>query len=217
MSADTPAGFAAAGSDPGSVSRMGQASFRVNSPTVVSETVDREVVMIHLDTGNYYSLRSTGALIWDALERGATVESITSALGATSHNGSDVGAVVGSFVDELMTEELIVPADRSGTRVPPRRSSSLPTRSNRRCSRSTPICSTSSCWIRCTRSTRQRDGHDRAMTHDAATADVDVAVAQLDSVLNDARSAFARAVSAVGVIESVRRDRRRPGSHPLRR
>jgi Coenzyme PQQ synthesis protein D (PqqD) len=90
---------------------MGSTSFRVNSPTVVSETVDREVVMIHLDTGNYYSLRSTGALIWDALERGATVESITSALDATSHNGSDVGVVVGSFVDELMTEELIVPTD----------------------------------------------------------------------------------------------------------
>ncbi len=102
--------FAAPGSGPGSVSRMGQVSFRVNSPTVVSETVDREVVMIHLDTGNYYSLRSTGALIWDALEHGATVESITSALGAASHNGSDVGAVVSSFVHELMTEELIVPS-----------------------------------------------------------------------------------------------------------
>ena len=46
---------------------MESTAFRVNSPTVVSETVDREVVMIHLDTGNYYSLRSTGALIWDAL------------------------------------------------------------------------------------------------------------------------------------------------------
>ena len=91
---------------------MESAAFRVNSPTVVSETVDREVVMIHLDTGNYYSLRSTGALIWDALERGATVASITAALDATAHNGADVGAVVGSFVDELMAEELIVPAGR---------------------------------------------------------------------------------------------------------
>ena len=94
---------------------MGSASFRVNSPTVVSETVDQEVVMIHLDTGNYYSLRSTGALIWDALERGATVESITSALDANSHNGSDIGAVVGSFVNELRAEELIVPADNPAT------------------------------------------------------------------------------------------------------
>lgn len=89
---------------------MGTASFRVNTPTVVSETVDREVVMIHLDSGNYYSLRSTGALIWDALERGATVHSITTALDSTSHNGADIGAVVGSFVDELMSEQLIVPA-----------------------------------------------------------------------------------------------------------
>jgi len=92
---------------------MESAAFRVNSPTVVSETVDREVVMIHLDTGNYYSLRSTGALIWDALERGATVASITAALDATAHNGADVGAVVGSFVDELMSEALIVPAGPS--------------------------------------------------------------------------------------------------------
>jgi hypothetical protein len=51
---------------------------------------------------------------------------------------------------------------------------------------------------------RVKDGRNHAMTHDAATADADVAVAQLDSVLTDARSAFARAVSAVGVIESVR-------------
>ena len=34
---------------------MESARFRVNSPTVVSETVDGEVIMIHLDTGNYYS------------------------------------------------------------------------------------------------------------------------------------------------------------------
>jgi len=97
---------------------MESAAFRVNSPTVVSDTVDREVVMIHLDTGNYYSLRSTGALIWDALERGATVASITAALDATAHNGADVGAVVGSFVDELMSEALIVhagPSDASSS------------------------------------------------------------------------------------------------------
>jgi Coenzyme PQQ synthesis protein D (PqqD) len=85
--------------------------FRVNSPTVVSETVDGEVVMIHLDTGNYYSLRGTGAFIWDALERGATVESINAALLGGAHNGTDVKAHLGSFIDQLATEELIVPTD----------------------------------------------------------------------------------------------------------
>jgi hypothetical protein len=43
------------------------------------------------------------------------------------------------------------------------------------------------------------------MTPDSVTADVDadVAVAQLDDVLSHARSAFARAASAVGVVEWV--------------
>ena len=42
------------------------------------------------------------------------------------------------------------------------------------------------------------------MTPDAATAGVDVAVAQLDTALDHARTAFARAVSAVGSHDSVR-------------
>src|SRR6266849_5975064 len=92
---------------------MESVRFRVNSPTVVSETVDGEVVMIHLDSGNYYSLRSTGAVIWDAIERGVSLGAITSAFDATSHNGTDVGMQVGSFVEELTAEELIVPADGS--------------------------------------------------------------------------------------------------------
>ena len=90
---------------------MEPARFRVNSPTVVSETVDGEVIMIHLDTGNYYSLRSTGSLIWDAIERGASVDAITRALDATAHNGTDTNAGVASFVEELRAEDLIVPAD----------------------------------------------------------------------------------------------------------
>jgi hypothetical protein len=98
---------------------MELARFRVNSPTVVSETVDGEVVMIHLDSGNYYSLRNTGAVIWGAIERGVSISAITSALDALSHNGTDVGAHVGSFVEELRGEELIVPADGSPDPVPP--------------------------------------------------------------------------------------------------
>jgi hypothetical protein len=92
---------------------MEPARFRVNSPTVVSETVDGEVIMIHLDTGNYYSLRSTGSLIWDAIERGVSVDAITRALDDAAHNGTDVNARVASFVEELRAEDLIVPADAS--------------------------------------------------------------------------------------------------------
>jgi hypothetical protein len=92
---------------------MEPARFRVNSPTVVSETVDGEVIMIHLDTGNYYSLRSTGSVIWDAIERGVSVDAITRALDVSAHNGTDANAHVVSFVEELRAEDLIVPADPS--------------------------------------------------------------------------------------------------------
>ncbi|HXY91638.1 MAG TPA: PqqD family peptide modification chaperone [Acidimicrobiia bacterium] len=88
---------------------MQRGRFRVNSPTVVSETVDGEVVMIHLDTGNYYSLRSTGAVIWDAIERGCSLDAIAAALDASRRNGSAAGAVLGPFVAELAEEQLIVP------------------------------------------------------------------------------------------------------------
>ncbi len=80
----------------------------MNTPTVVSETVDGEVVMIHLGNGNYYSLRSTGAAIWGAIDAGVSVGAIAESLAATSHNGFDVGALVAGFVDELRAEELVV-------------------------------------------------------------------------------------------------------------
>jgi hypothetical protein len=92
---------------------MEPARFRVNSPTVVSETVDGEVIMIHLDSGNYYSLRSTGSLIWDAIERGVSVDAIARALDGAAHNGTDADAHVVSFVEELRAEDLIVPTDAS--------------------------------------------------------------------------------------------------------
>jgi hypothetical protein len=86
---------------------------RVNTPTVVSETVDGEVVMVHLGSGNYYSLRGTGAVIWSAIDAGVPVDTIAALLTAASHNGHDVGASVNAFVDELCAEELVV-ADPAG-------------------------------------------------------------------------------------------------------
>ena len=55
---------------------MASPSYRVNSPTVAAETVDGEVLMINLESGSYYSLRDTGAAIWDGIERGAATQTI---------------------------------------------------------------------------------------------------------------------------------------------
>jgi hypothetical protein len=40
---------------------------RINSPTVIHETIDGETVIVNLDSGNYYSLERVGADIWASI------------------------------------------------------------------------------------------------------------------------------------------------------
>ena len=43
---------------------------RKNGPAVVSETIDGEVIVIHLERGSYFSLRDTAAELWELVEQG---------------------------------------------------------------------------------------------------------------------------------------------------
>lgn len=86
--------------------------FRVNAPTVISETIDGETVIINLDTGAYYSLRETGAAVWQLVERGATWQTIGSELVQRYDAPPEtIEAGIRSLLDELAQEELIVPQD----------------------------------------------------------------------------------------------------------
>ena len=38
--------------------------YRINSPGVVFEAFDDEVVIINLDSGNYFSFNKVGSAIW---------------------------------------------------------------------------------------------------------------------------------------------------------
>ena len=88
--------------------------FRVNSPKVIHETIDGEVVMIDFDSGNYYSLDSVGADIWSFIEGGAAVGEIVEAI-AHRHKGSraPIESTVNQLIAELQQEDLIVP-DQTG-------------------------------------------------------------------------------------------------------
>ena len=84
--------------------------FRVNSPKVVHETIDGEVVIIHLDTGCYYSLDGVGAVIWDRLDHGATLGETGAWLGQHyPANQPEVESTIARLANELQTESLIVP------------------------------------------------------------------------------------------------------------
>jgi Coenzyme PQQ synthesis protein D (PqqD) len=54
--------------------------FRVNSPNVIHETIEGEVILIDLKTGTYYSLRDAGAAVWQAIQNGAGEDGIAAEL-----------------------------------------------------------------------------------------------------------------------------------------
>lgn len=84
--------------------------YRINSPTVIRETIDGEVIIVHLATGAYYSLDDAGAQIWCAVEGGANPDAIAAAFAVPADgSGAAVRESVCRFVDELCREDLIVP------------------------------------------------------------------------------------------------------------
>jgi hypothetical protein len=82
---------------------------RIRTPLVIHETVDDEVVIVNLESGTYYSLVGTGALVWNALEQTATAGEVTNHLRAAFANSADeIAESVTAFLSELLREGLIV-------------------------------------------------------------------------------------------------------------
>jgi hypothetical protein len=84
--------------------------FRVNAPMVISETIDSEAILINLDTGAYYSLRETGAALWQLIEQGAAGQQLIDEL-ASRYDGPStvIASSIQSLLAELAQEQLIVP------------------------------------------------------------------------------------------------------------
>ena len=83
---------------------------RINHPSVISESIDGEVVIIALGTGTYYSLRGTGARAWDGLAAGRSTDAVTADLARAFAIPADVDAAsaVEAFVTSLLAEGLVV-------------------------------------------------------------------------------------------------------------
>lgn len=90
--------------------------FEVSRPEVVSSVVDGEVVAINLDTGSYYNIAGAGTDVWTAVEGLATVDEVSARLAHRYRLPVDeISAAVTPFVDELLTEGLIRPAETDGS------------------------------------------------------------------------------------------------------
>ena len=92
--------------------------FKINTPTVVSESFDDEVVIINLDNGNYYSTNETAAVIWELIDQGVLPEEIIREINQRyAGDPEEIGKTVRSFLTELREENLIVPDESERTGV----------------------------------------------------------------------------------------------------
>jgi hypothetical protein len=93
--------------------------FEVNEPTVISETIDGETVIINLASGTYYSLKHVGAAIWAAIQQskslGAIAAMVRSRYDVEKH---DIEEHIASLIQRLTEEDLVRPASSEGFQPP---------------------------------------------------------------------------------------------------
>ncbi len=90
--------------------------YGVKTPDVMHETIDGEVIAIHLGSGNYYSLRSSSAAIWGLLSENGPIavgEIVDRLEPMYTSSRPELEAAVQSFVATLVDEGLV-----GGTNVP---------------------------------------------------------------------------------------------------
>lgn len=98
---------------------MDSACYRVDSPSVIYEKFDAELVAIHLDTGSYHSLMGAAADAFLLLSDEATAIELADAL-QTKYQGSaeDIGKALGPFLTALEREKLIAKVEVRKARGP---------------------------------------------------------------------------------------------------
>jgi hypothetical protein len=84
--------------------------FAVNSPKVILETFDDEVMLVNLENGNYYSLEKVGAVIWGLLEQGRSSSEVQASV-VQQYDGErlELEHLTARFIEELAQEDLIIP------------------------------------------------------------------------------------------------------------
>ncbi len=93
-------------------------TYRVNSPSVASEIIDGEAVIMHLGSGQYFSTPGVGAVVWGMIEDGRAREEILQALDAGYEaDRAVIGAALDEFLRELERHELIAPGESSASRA----------------------------------------------------------------------------------------------------
>jgi len=98
---------------------MADPCFRINSPTVVYERFDNELVAIHMGTGVYHSMAGVATEAFILLSEEATAVELAGAL-ATRYAATpeQILTALAPFLEQLQKEQLITPVEIPALRKP---------------------------------------------------------------------------------------------------
>ena len=99
-------------------------AFRICTPSVVSEVIDGEAVIMDLRSGNYFSATGAGALIWQDLEASRSYRQILQSLTANYEIDSQTltdaadrflaGLIANNLIEEIAVEDSTNETPRRG-------------------------------------------------------------------------------------------------------
>jgi hypothetical protein len=93
--------------------------YRINSPAVIYERFDDELVAIHLDKGTYHSMTGAATDAFLLLSEEATGPELAGALAAKyAATPGEIEIALGPFLEQLQTEQLIAPVEIRKPRGP---------------------------------------------------------------------------------------------------
>jgi hypothetical protein len=95
-----------------------QNCFRPREEEIASKVIDGEAIIINLANGVYYSMEKVGALVWDLLQAGHSLEEVISAVtGRYDVAREQAEANVCDLVQELVQENLVVSTENGTSRA----------------------------------------------------------------------------------------------------
>ena len=93
--------------------------FAVDPRRVVHETIDGETILIHLQSGTYYSLSGCGADIWGLLTHGWPYDDVVREMQRRhAESPAVIAAALRALVRDLSREDLIEVAQSNGHGAP---------------------------------------------------------------------------------------------------
>lgn len=85
--------------------------YQINAPSVISEVIDGEAIILNFDSGSYYSLNESGMAIWQGILQGRSCAQIERDLQQRYDAPPEtVAADLAELVQRFLSEQLIVAA-----------------------------------------------------------------------------------------------------------